>query len=61
MSGPRRLAIVLSIAWVAFFFFGYYTDRYDGFRAGPFLVLGVCPVAISWAVWWVWRGFGRVK
>ena len=56
MSGPRRLAVALSVAWVSFFLFGYYTDP-SPFRIGPFMVLGVCPVAVPWAVWWVWRGF----
>src|SRR5687767_12887967 len=54
MSGARRLAIAVSIAWVGFWFFGYYTDPYLGVRGiGPFPVIGVCPVAIPWASWWV--------
>jgi hypothetical protein len=57
MSGSRRLAIVLSLLWVAVWLLMYSMDPV--FRLGPFVVIGVGPVALAWGLWWIVAGFRR--
>jgi len=58
MSGARRLAVFLSIAWLVAVYVMYAMDEVvvPGWKMGYFL-FAVCPVGLAWGVWWVWRGF----
>lgn len=60
MSGPRRLAVFLSLLWV-----GYVTlnsmRRDDTFDLERFLMAGIFPVAFLWGVSWVVAGFRGSK
>ena len=49
----QRIALVLSVVWILMFF-AFANDR-QGFIV-PFLTLiGILPVLIGWAVWWIRR------
>ena len=53
-KGWTRLAIVTSVIWpaVVFFFMQPWNDRWF-----PFLYIAVGPVALIWAVAWIFSGF----
>lgn len=57
MSGPRRLAVLLSVAWIAVWLLLSSLD--EEFRAVFFFVVGVSPVALLWGLDWVVAGFRR--
>ena len=55
MSGPRRLPILLTVLWVAFWILAYPIGGQDVKWTG--VALASSPVALAWGIWWVWRGF----
>jgi len=57
MSGPRRLAVFLSIAWMSVWLLLSSLD--EVFRGVFFFVVGVAPVALLWGIDWVVAGFRR--
>jgi hypothetical protein len=57
MSGPRRLAVVLTGVWLAAWYGMYSLDLNPSFQWDGFFLLAVSPAALAWAAWWVWRGF----
>lgn len=59
VSWKRRLAIVLSILWLAAFGALGAEERHGGFVI--FLVFGLFPVVSLWGIWWVWSAYRRQK
>lgn len=57
MSGPRRLAVLVSAMWIAFLPVAYMVGGED--VKWDAVVIFSAPVALAWGVWWVWRGFRR--
>src|SRR2546422_5926812 len=55
MSGPRRLAVFLSVAWLGVFLLLSSVD--EVFPTVFFLVVGVAPVALAWGIGWVVAAF----
>jgi hypothetical protein len=69
LSGKKRLAIVLSVAWLLFWAWSYFDSAFVSFenKLSGFLLFGLLPVAVPWSAGWVWSGFrgglgsGRVR
>lgn len=56
LSWQKRLAIVLSVVWLALIA-AISRSVSDGFTV--FLVLGALPIAFCWGIAWVWSGFRK--
>jgi hypothetical protein len=59
MSGKRRLAIFLTVLWLAGWLILFMLDgdiKWDGF-----FMFAVSPAVFVWGVWWVWAGFKRAS
>jgi len=57
ISGPRRLAVLVSCVWISVFLLLSLTD--DQFPLIFFLSTGVAPVGLLWGIVWVIAGFRR--
>lgn len=57
ISGPRRLAVFVSVTWVIIWWFLFFLDPL--FNAGGFFLFGIAPVGAAWGVAWVAAGFRR--
>ena len=55
LSGKIRLAILVSVIWVVF----WWISPLSEFRY--FFIIGVYPLALIWGVWWVVLGFKKDK
>jgi hypothetical protein len=55
VSGPHRLAVFFSVAWVAVWLFLSSLD--PEFKWEFFVVVGIVPVALIWGIRWVVAGF----
>lgn len=63
VSWKRRLAVVLSCAWVVLWLLAYLIDPFKDFRAVlvGMLAFGLAPVAFYWLGVWVWAGYRESK
>lgn len=58
LSWQKRLAIVLSVAWLAVVA-AISSSESNGFAV--FLLIGALPIAFCWGIGWVWSGFRKQR
>jgi hypothetical protein len=63
LSGWQRIWVVISIAWMLYWFFEPEPWKYDFPYGGwkDFMVAGIGPIAIFVAVTWIRRGFQNAR
>jgi uncharacterized membrane-anchored protein len=51
----QRIALTVSAVWILGFFGYVCEESYGSFDVGPFIIFGIVPVLIGWAIWWIRR------
>ena len=56
----QRIALTVSAVWILGFF-GFVCEVSNrSFDVGPFIIIGILPVLIGWAIWWISRATRQV-